>query len=62
MCFQELKRMVFQCLRALWKAPGWAGSTWKYLEAVVRDTGVSGRVVYGFQTELHFADVMFKPE
>ena len=39
------------------KAPGGAGSIWKYLEALVRATGVSGRFAYDFQTKLHFADV-----
>ena len=50
--------MLLQSLRVLCKAPGGAGSIWKYLEAVVRATGVSGRDVYGFRTELHFADVL----
>jgi len=48
--------MLLQSLRALCKAPGGAGSIWKYLEALVRATGVSGRFAYGFRTELHFAD------
>ena len=46
-----------QSLRALWKAPGGAGTIGKYLEALVRATGVSERCVYGFRTDLHFADV-----
>jgi hypothetical protein len=54
--FQEHVRMLLQSLRALCKPPGGAGSIWKYLEAVVRATGVSGRYAYGFRTELHFAD------
>jgi len=49
--------MLLQNLRALSKAPGGAGSIWKYFEALARATGVSGRFVYGFRTELHFADV-----
>jgi len=49
--------MLLQSLRALCKAPGGAGSIWKYLEALARATGVSGRFAYGFRTELHFADV-----
>jgi len=49
--------MLLQSLSALCKAPGGAGSIWEYLEAVVRATRVSGRFVYGFRTELHFADV-----
>jgi hypothetical protein len=48
--------MLLQSLGALSKAPGGAGSIWKYLEAVVRATGVSGRFAYGFRSELHFAD------
>jgi len=50
--------MLLQSLRALCKAPGGAGSIWKYFEALARATGVSGRFAYGFRTELHFADVM----
>jgi len=38
------------------RSPGGAGSIWKYLEALVRGTGVSERFAYGFRTELHFAD------
>jgi len=49
--------MPLQSLRALWKAPGGAGSIWKYLEVLVTAIGVSGRFVYGFWTELHFANV-----
>jgi len=48
--------MLLQSLRALCKAPVGAGSIWKYLEALMRATGVSGRFAYGFRTELHFAD------
>jgi hypothetical protein len=48
--------MLLQSLRALCKAAGGVGSIWEQLEAVVRATGVSGRYVYGFWTELHFAD------
>jgi len=33
-----------------------AGNIWKYIEAVERVTGVSGRFAYSFRTELHFAD------
>ena len=49
--------MLLHSLRAFCKAPGGAGSIWKYLEALARATGVSGRFAYGFRTELHFADV-----
>ena len=55
-CFQQLPRMLLQSLRALCKAPGGPGSIWKCLEALVRATGVSGRLAYGFRTDLHFAD------
>ena len=48
--------MLLHGLRALCKAPGGAGSSQKYLEALARATGVSERFAYGFQTELHFAD------
>jgi len=50
--------MLLQSLRALCNTPGGAGSIRKYLEAVVRATGVSGRFVYGFRTKLHSADVL----
>jgi hypothetical protein len=53
--------MLLQSLRALCKPPGGAGSIWKYLEAVVSATGVSGRYAYGFRTELHFDDVGQRP-
>ena len=56
-CFQEHLRILLQSLRADCKAPGGPGRIWKYLEAQVRATGVSGRFVCGFQTNLHFADV-----
>jgi len=48
--------MLLQSLRALCLAPGGSGSVWKYLEALVRLPGVSGRIAWGFRTELHFAD------
>jgi len=50
--------MLLHSLRALCKAPGGARSIWKYLETLVRATGVSGRCVYGVRTELHCADVV----
>jgi hypothetical protein len=50
--------MLLHSLRALCKAPGGVGSIWKYLEALTRATGVSGRFAYSFRTELHFADVV----
>jgi len=48
--------MLLQSLRALCSAPVGSGSVWKYLEALVRSPGVSGRIACGFRTELHFAD------
>jgi len=60
-CFQEHLRMLLQCLRALCKAPGGPGSIWKYLEALVRATGVFGRCACCFQTVLHFADELISP-
>jgi hypothetical protein len=48
--------MLLQSLRVLCKAPGGARSIWKYLKALTRATGVSGRFALGFRTELHFAD------
>jgi len=48
--------MLLQSLRALCLAPGGSGSVWKYLEALVRSPGVSGRIACGLRTELHFAD------
>jgi len=50
--------MLLQSLRALCKPPGGPGSIWKYVEALVRLTGVSGRFACGFWTSLHFADVL----
>jgi hypothetical protein len=49
--------MLLQSLGALCLAPGGPGSIWKYLGALVRSTGVSGRFACGFRTDLHFADV-----
>jgi len=58
-CFQGHLRMLLQSLRAHCKAPGGAGSIWKYLKALVRATRVSGRFACGFRTDLHFADVWY---
>jgi len=57
-CFQVHLRMLLQSLRALCKAPGGPGSIWKYFEELVRVTRVSRRFACGFQTNLHFADVL----
>jgi hypothetical protein len=57
-CFQEHLRMLLQILRASYLAPGGPGSIGNYVGAPVRSTGVSGRFACGFQTDLHFADVL----
>ena len=49
--------MFLQSLRAHCLAPGGSGSIKKYLEALVRSPGVSGRIACCFRTDLHFADV-----
>jgi hypothetical protein len=49
--------MLLQSWRALGKAQVGAGSIWKDFERLARAIGVSGRVAYGFRTEIHFADV-----
>jgi len=49
-CFQEHVEILLQILRALSKAAVGAESIWKYLEALVRATGVSRRFAYGFPT------------
>ena len=56
--FQEHMRILLQRLRALCLAPGEPGSNWKYLEALVRSTRVSGMLECSFWTYLHFADVV----
>jgi len=55
-CFQKYVRILLHSLRVFCKAPGGAGSVWKYLEALARATGVSERLAYGFRTEIHLAD------
>ena len=60
-CFQEHPRMLLQSLRALCLAPVGSGSVWKYLEALLRSPGVSGRIAWGFRTEFHFADAIVYP-
>jgi len=54
----SILRLLLQSLRAHCKATGGPGSIWKYLEALVRATGVSGRFVCSLRTDLHFADVV----
>jgi hypothetical protein len=39
-----------------------AGSINKYVEALAKITGVSGRYAYGFRTELHVVDVSLLPQ
>jgi len=58
-CFLEHLRMLLQSLRAHCKTPGGAGSIWKYLKALARATGVSGRFAFGCQTKLHFVYVCY---
>jgi hypothetical protein len=50
--------MLLQSLGALWYPLRGPGSIWKYLDALVRAAGVSGRFACGFQTDLNFADVI----
>jgi hypothetical protein len=57
MCLEEHVRILLKSLRALCTAAGGAGSMWKYLEELVRATGVAGRVAYGILSVLHYADV-----
>jgi len=54
--------MLLQSLGAYCLAPGGSGSSWKYLEALVRSLRVSGRIAYCFRTDLHFADVQVLSE
>jgi len=49
--------MLLQSLRTHCKPAGGSGSSWKYLEALVRSPRVSVRIACGFQTDLYFADV-----
>jgi len=51
--------MLLQSLRSLCLPSGGPGSIWKYIEAQVRSTGVSGRFACGFQTDLDFGDEYF---
>jgi len=60
-CFHKHLRMLLQSLRALSFDPARPGSIWMYLEALVRSTGVIGRLACGFWTNLHFADVGNNP-
>jgi len=60
-CFKGHLRMLLQRLRALCEASGGPGSIWKYLEALVRASGKSGRSACGYQTDLHVADVIIVP-
>ena len=55
--FHQHLRLVMQSLRAHCLAPGGSESIWKYLKALVRSPGVSGRIACCFWTDLHFADV-----
>jgi len=48
--------MLLQHLEALYLASEGHGSIWNYLGVLVRQTGVSGRIVCGFWIVLHFDD------
>ena len=48
--------MLLHSLRLLCSASGGSGSIWKYLEALVRLNGMSGRFGCSFRTDLDFAD------
>jgi hypothetical protein len=53
----SILRMLLQRLGPHCKAPGGTASIRKYVEALVRATGVAGRFACGFRTDLHFAHV-----
>jgi len=55
-CFLQHLRKVLQNLRALCLPAEGPGSIWKYLGAQGGSTRVSGRLAWGFQTNVHFAD------
>jgi hypothetical protein len=54
-CFLEHLRMLLMSFRAIWFPTERSRSNWKYLEALVRFTRVSGRFGWGYRTDLHFA-------
>jgi len=54
--FHEHLRMLLQSLIPHYLAPLGSGSIWKYLEALVRLPGVTGRIGCCFWTNQHFAD------
>jgi len=55
-CSQRHLGMLLHSLRAVCKPPGGPGSIWNCIEVLVIVTGASRMFVYGFQTNLHFAD------
>jgi len=57
-CFSEHVRMLLHSLRAPCLAPAGPGSIRKYLQELLSLTGMTGRIVCGFQTNVHFADVL----
>jgi len=57
-CFQDHQNVLLQSLKPLCLAPVGPGCTWKYIEALVRSTAVSGRFACGFRTYLHFAAIV----
>jgi len=53
--------MLMESFRAHCLAPGGSRSIWQYLDALMRSSGVSGRIACCFRTNLDFADVHFLP-
>ena len=56
-CFRQHLKILLQSLRALCLAPGGPGSIYKYLVVRVMSNRVSGRILFLFETNLHFADI-----
>jgi len=48
--------MLMKYPRTLCLAAVWPGSIWKYFEATVSLTALSGRLKYSLETIVHFAD------
>jgi len=58
--FQGYLRMLLQSLRVLCKTQRGPGGIWKFLEALLKATGVSERLTYTFWTDVHFAHVVLR--
>jgi hypothetical protein len=54
--FNSIQKILLQSLRALCLAAGGPESIRIYSDVLVRLTGVCGRLVCGFRTDLHCAD------